>query len=85
MAEPPIACGARAGGGGGGGSAGGAVGAEHGLGAVEEALLRVMDSHEDDRLVFFAAFSALCTRLGVVAVSVEQACPVVVPVLRRTA
>ena len=75
-----MACGARAGGGG-----GGAVGAEHGLGAGEEALLRVMDSQEDDRLVFFAAFSVLCTRLGVVAVSDEQACPVVVPVLRRTA
>lgn len=54
----------------------GAESAEDALGAVEGALLRAMDSHEDDSLVFFAAFSALCTRLGAVAVSDAQACQV---------
>jgi hypothetical protein len=45
-----------------------------GLGEVEAGLLQAMHSHEDDSLVFYAAFSALCCRLGVGVGEEEEAC-----------
>jgi len=45
-----------------------------GLGEVEAGLLQAMHSHEDDSLVFYAAFSALCCRLGAGVGVEEEAC-----------